>query len=395
MSTASVSVPPSPDRAQRSRVPLLAVVAGVAVANLYYAQPMAAMMADALKVSPAALGVAMMLCQIGYALGMLLLVPLGDGRERRGLMVTTALASAVTLVLMAVAPSYAVVAALSLVLGFASCLPQLAVPFAVGLVPAEQRGRAIGVVMGGLLTGILLSRTASGVLAGVVGWRATFALAAGLMGLTAALIRLALPAQRPAQPLAWRAILASLFGVVRDEPLLRRQALVGALGFAAFSTFWSTLSFHVARLGYGSETAGLFGMIGVVGVAAAPLVGRMAGRVRPTLINQCGLAAVLVSFLVFAVGVLSLVVLGVGVVLLDACSQSSHLANQTIIFGLTPTLRNRINAIYMVTFFVGGALGTAAAAVAGERGGWTGVCVLGGAFAVAGQVPLLFRRAPA
>ena len=395
MSTASVSVPPSPDRAQRTRVPLLAVVAGVAVANLYYAQPMAAMMADALKVSPAALGVAMMLCQIGYALGMLLLVPLGDGRERRGLMVTTALASAVTLVLMAVAPSYAVVAALSLVLGFASCLPQLAVPFAVGLVPAEQRGRAIGVVMGGLLTGILLSRTASGVLAGVVGWRATFALAAGLMGLTAALIRLALPAQRPAQPLAWRAILASLLGVVRDEPLLRRQALVGALGFAAFSTFWSTLSFHVTRLGYGSKTAGLFGMIGVVGVAAAPIVGRLAWRVRPTLINQVGLAAMVVSFLVFAAGAHSLVVLAVGVVLLDAGSQSSHLANQTIIFGLNPTLRNRINAIYMVTFFVGGALGTAAAAVAWEQGGWTGVCVLGGAFAVAGQVPLLFRRAPA
>jgi len=395
MSTASVSVPPSPDRAQRTRVPLLAVVAGVAVANLYYAQPMAAMMADALKVSPAALGVAMMLCQIGYALGMLLLVPLGDGRERRGLMVTTALASAVTLVLMAVAPSYAVVAALSLVLGFASCLPQLAVPFAVGLVPAEQRGRAIGVVMGGLLTGILLSRTASGVLAGVVGWRATFALAAGLMGLTAALIRVALPAQRPAQPLAWRAILASLLGVVRDEPLLRRQALVGALGFAAFSTFWSTLSFHVTRLGYGSKTAGLFGMIGVVGVAAAPIVGRLAGRVRPTLINQVGLAAMVVSFLVFAAGAHSLVVLAVGVVLLDAGSQSSHLANQTIIFGLNPTLRNRINAIYMVTFFVGGALGTAAAAVAWEQGGWTGVCVLGGAFAVAGQVPLLFRRAPA
>ena len=395
MSTVSVPLPPPSERTRTARVPLLAVVAGVAVANLYYAQPLAAMMAGDLHVSPAALGAAMMLCQIGYALGMLLLVPLGDGRERRGLMVTTALASAVTLVLMSVAPTYPFVAALSLVLGFASCLPQLAVPFAVGLVAPEQRGRAIGVVMGGLLTGILLSRTASGVLAGVVGWRATFALAAGLMGITAALIRVALPAQRPAQPLAWRAILAALFGVVRDEPLLRRQALVGALGFAAFSTFWSTLSFHVARLGYGSKTAGLFGMIGVVGVAAAPIVGRMAGRVRPTLINQCGLAAVLVSFLVFAAGAHSLVVLALGVVLLDAGSQSTHLANQTIIFGLNPALRNRINAIYMVCFFVGGALGTAAAAVAWQRAGWTGVCVLGGALAAAGQLPLLFRRAPA
>src|SRR3569833_1386666 len=163
MSTASVSVSPSPDRAQRTRVPLLAVVAGVVLANLYYAQPLAAMMAGELKVSHAALGAAMMLCQIGYALGMLLLVPLGDGRERRGLMVTTALASAVTLVLMSVAPTYPFVAALSLVLGFASCLPQLAVPFAVGLVAPEQRGRAIGVVMGGLLTSNQQTHTASGV----------------------------------------------------------------------------------------------------------------------------------------------------------------------------------------------------------------------------------------
>jgi len=391
MSTAPVSSPAPPD--QSARVPLLAVVAGIAVANLYYAQPMAAMMAGSLGVSAAALGVALMLCQIGYALGMLLLVPLGDGRERRSLMVITALASAVTLLLMSVAPSYAVVAALSLVLGFSSCLPQLAVPFAVGLVAPGQRGRAIGVVMGGLLTGILLSRTASGVLAGVVGWRVTFGMAAALMGLTAALIRLALPPQRPPQPLAWRAILASLFGVVRAEPLLRRQALVGALGFASFSTFWSTLSFHVTRLGYGSKTAGLFGLVGVVGVIAAPIVGRVAGRVRPTLINQLGLAAMVISFVVFAAGAHSLVVLGVGVVLLDAGSQSSHLANQTIIFGLNQALRNRINAIYMVSFFVGGALGTAAAAFVWERAGWTGVCVLGGALAAAGQLPLVRERA--
>jgi len=397
MSTAVVSPPPSPLPAAQSQqarrgVPLLAVVTGIAVANLYYAQPLAAMMADSLHVRPGTLGVALMLCQIGYALGMLLLVPLGDGRERRGLMVTAALASAVALLLMSVAPSYPAVAALSLVLGFASCLPQMAVPFAVGLVPAEQRGRAIGLVMGGLLAGILLSRTVSGVLGGVVGWRATFALAAGLMALTAAVMRLALPLQRPPQPLAWSTILASLLGVVRGEPILRRQSIVGACGFAAFSTFWSTLSFHVTRLGYGSKTAGLFGLIGVVGVAAAPIVGRVAGRVRPTLINQLGLATVLASFVVFAAGARSLVVLALGVVLLDAGAQSTHLANQTIVFGLNPTLRNRINAVYMVSFFVGGALGTAASSFVWERAGWTGVCVLGAAFSLAGQVPLLRRR---
>ncbi|HEY4186573.1 MAG TPA: MFS transporter [Polyangia bacterium] len=388
MNDATASPPPAIPGA-RGGLALLAVVTGVAVANLYYAQPLAAMMADSLHVGAGALGFALMLSQIGYALGMLLLVPLGDGRERRGLMVTAALASAVALLLLSVVPSYPALAAVSLILGFASCLPQMAVPFAVGLVPPEQRGHAIGVVMGGLLAGILLSRTASGVITSVVGWRATFALAAGLMGLTAAVIRLALPVQRPPQPLAWRTILASLFQVVRSEPILRRQAVVGAFGFAAFSTFWSTLSFHLARLGYGSKTAGLFGVIGVVGVAVAPIVGRLAGRVRPTLINQVGLAAVLAGFVVFGAGAHSLVRLGLGVVLLDAGVQASHLANQTIVFGLNPTLRNRLNAVYMVTYFVGGALGTAAAALAWERAGWTGVSILGAVLAACGQLPLL------
>lgn len=395
MSTAAAPLPSStgPEaRRARGGVALLAVVTGVAVANLYYAQPLAAMMADTLHVRAGTMGFALMLCQIGYALGMLLLVPLGDGRERRGLMVIAALASAGALLLLSVAPNYPALAAVSLVLGFASCLPQMAVPFAVGLVPSEQRGRAIGVVMGGLLAGILLSRTVSGLLAGVVGWRATFALAAALMALTAAVMRLALPLQRPPQPLAWRAILASLLDVVRGEPILRRQAVVGACGFAAFSTFWSTLSFHVTRLGYGSKTAGLFGMVGVVGVAAAPIVGRLAGRVRPTLINQLGLATEVASFVVFAAGGHSLLGLGLGVVLLDAGAQSSHLANQTIIFGLNQALRNRINAVYMVSFFVGGALGTAAASFVWEWAGWTGVCVLGAAFAALGQLPLLDRR---
>ncbi|HET9959131.1 MAG TPA: MFS transporter, partial [Polyangiaceae bacterium] len=274
---------------------ILAVVAGLSVANLYYAQPLAAMMAETYHVKSSAIGVTLMLSQVGYALGMLLLVPLGDGRERRGLMVTTAVAASGSLLLVALAPSYAALAAASLLLGFASSLPQMAVPFAVGLVPAEERGRAIGSVMGGLLTGILLSRTASGMLASGVGWRTTFVCAAVAMALTALVLRTALPTQLPAEPLAYRRILASLVEVVRSEPLLRRHALVGALGFGSFSVFWSTLAFHLATLGYGSKVAGLFGAVGVVGIVAAPIAGRLSTRVQPALLNVFGLLAVVLG----------------------------------------------------------------------------------------------------
>jgi predicted MFS family arabinose efflux permease len=372
----------------RPALVLLAVIAGVSVANLYYAQPLAAMMAGALRVSASGIGLALMLCQVGYALGMLLLVPLGDGRERRGLMLKTALAASATLLLVAVAPSFPALAASCLLLGFASCLPQMALPFAVGLVQPAERGHAIGLVMGGLLTGILLSRTASGTLAALIGWRATFACAAALMVAVAIALRAALPRQEPEQPLAWATIVRSLAGVVRGQPVLRRHSLVGACGFASFSVFWSTLSFHLERLGHGSSTAGMFGVVGVAGIVAAPIVGRLSGKVRPTRINVAGLVAVMLAFGVLGAGGASLVALGLGVVLLDAGVQASHLANQTTIFGLSPALRNRINAVYMVSYFIGGAVGTIAAAAAWERWGWTGVSWLGAAFALVGLLPL-------
>ena len=372
---------------------LLAVIAGVSAANLYYAQPLAALMADSLRVSAARMGLALMLCQLGYALGMLLLVPLGDGRERRGLMLKTALVASSMLLLVAVAPSFPALAAASFLLGFTSSLPQMALPFAVGLVPAAERGRAIGLVMSGLLAGILLSRTASGALAALVGWRATFACAAALMLGLAAAIRVGLPPQHPHEPMAWGSILRSLSSLVRREPQLRRHALVGACDFASFSVFWSILSFHLAKLGHGSETAGLFGVLGLSGIVAAPIVGRLAGKVRPTAINVVGLSSAALAFAVFGAGASSLLWLGVGVVLLDAGVQATHLANQTILFGLSPQSRNRINAVYMVSFFVGGALGTVVAAFVWEAWGWSGVCVLGAGCALSGLLPLALRVA--
>ncbi|HVZ36518.1 MAG TPA: MFS transporter [Polyangiaceae bacterium] len=385
---ASADSGPAARTKPRGALALLAVAAGLAVANLYYAQPLAAMMADSLRVSAGAIGLSLMACQLGYALGMLVLVPLGDGRERRSLMVRTALATSLSALLVAASPSYPLLVAASGLLGFCSSLPQMTVPFAVALVDREARGAAIGVVMSGLLAGILLSRTASGSFAAAIGWRGTFVGAAVLMLLLALVLRGGLDAQYPPEPLPWRSIVLSLPGVLRGQPLLAKHALLGALGFASFSAFWSTLSFQLAELGEGARTAGLFGVLGVSGIAAAALVGRYADRLGATRLNASALVLLAISFVLSGFWQRSLFGLAAGAVLLDIGMQSNHLTNQTVIFGLAPALRNRINAIYMVCFFIGGAVGTAAASLAWEMARWNGVCFVGTGFSICALVPV-------
>jgi len=377
----------------RALFTLLAVAAGIAAANLYYAQPLAAAIAEDLHASVAEVGTAMTVTQVGYALGMILLVPLGDGRERRSVIVITAATSVVALLLVAWSGSMATLTAASFLVGVASSVVQMLIPYGVDLGRPEDRGRIVGSIMAGLLTGILLSRTASGAIGAALGWRAVYVIAAGAMAALTVVLRLAMPRREPAERLRWAAILRSLGHVLVSEPTLQRRAIVGALGMGSFSIFWSMLSFQLAELGHGSATAGMFGAIGVVGIFVAPLAGRLATGPNPARLNIFGLAVAALSFLVFFLGARSLIAIGIGVVLLDAGVQASHLTNQTVIFGMRPELRSRLNALYMVSYFAGGALGTFAASIAWARGGWPAVCATGAAFAVAGMLPLLRERA--
>lgn len=376
-------------RPVRALMPLLAVAAGICVANLYYAQPLAAAMAQSLGVAPAAIGSALMATQVGYALGMTLLVPLGDGRERRRVIVLTMLTTGPALLLLASAQNVAMLTVSSFLVGIASSVPQMILPYAVELSPIGERGRVVGTIMSGLLVGILLSRTASGALGAWLGWRTVFVIAAALMLALAGVLHAFLPTQQPASQLAWASIVRSLASVWRTQPVLRRRAVVGALGFASFSVFWSTLSFQLERVGYGSATAGTFGIIGIAGVLVAPVAARHATGKNPARLNVLALWATTASFAVFLFGARSLIVIGVGVILLDAGVQANHLTNQTVIFGLAPELRSRLNALYMVIYFAGGALGTALAAGAWSIGAWPAVCTIGGALALLGMVPLL------
>lgn len=376
----------------RALLLLLATAAGLGAANLYYGQPLAAAIGASLNAPVAAIGTALTATQVGYAFGMLLLVPLGDARERRSLMVTTMFCAVPALLLVAISRSVPALVASSLLVGVASSVVQMIVPYAVDLAPIEQRGRVVGTVMAGLFAGILLSRTASGAIGAALGWRAVYVIAAAVMAVLGVVLRATMPTRLPAERLAYGAVLRSLFMVVKTEPVLRTRAVVGGLGFASFSVFWSMLSYHLANLGHGPATAGLFGAIGIVGVLVAPLVGRLATGPNPSRLNVGALLVTAASFAVFLLGARSLVAIGAGVVLLDAGVQANLLTNQTVIYGLRPELRSRLNAVYMVGYFIGGALGTVLGAFAWSMGNWPAVCATGASCALLAMVPLVTER---
>lgn len=369
-----------------SLVALLAAAAGLTVANLYYAQPLLPLIAAGYGVSDRAVGLVPMLTQIGYATGMLFLAPLGDGGERRRLIVTTTAAAALASLVVAGAPSLGMLLVASFALGVATVSPQLLVPYAATAAGPSARGRAIGTVMSGLLIGILGSRTLAGSVGARYGWRATYVLAAAILAILAVLLRLRLPQQHPEHKLPYRELLRSLPGLFARTPLLRRHAALGALGFAAFSVFWTTLAFHLLALPghFGSAVAGLYGLVGIAGALAASVVGRFADRRDPRPVNAFALCLIVVAFAVFGFAGSSLVTLAAGVVLLDLGAQANHVANQTRIFGLDPGSRTRFNTLYMVLYFAGGAAGSTLGAWAWSAYGWTGVSILGAILAALG-----------
>jgi len=376
---------------------LLAGTAAATVANLYYAQPLLPEMARSLGVNARTVGWVPVLTQVGYAFGLFLFIPLGDAVERRRLILTLVAASAAALAGAAVAPTAGWLAVASLAVGFFTVVPHVAVPLAAHLAAPSERGRVIGLIMSGVLAGILLARTASGLVGGALGWRPVYALAAAAMvGLALALARL-LPHAHPEQVVRYPELLASLWTLVRRERELRQASLIGAAVFGAFSVFWTTLAFFLETPPYhwGAEGAGLFGLVGLAGALAAPLVGRVADRRSPRFATGAALALALASFALFALWGRHLLGLVLGVVLLDVGVQSAHVSNLARVHALDPGARSRRNTVYMVSYFAGGALGTWLGVRAWVRLGWPGVCAAGAAFLLAALLAWAPRGATA
>lgn len=369
----------------RGLVLLLAVACGAAVANLYYAQPLLSTLGHALGVSSGTAGLLVTVSQVGYLIGLALLVPVGDLRERRGLISGTLLITALGLGVAAVAPSFVVFAAALGVVGLTSVVAQIIVPMSSSLSAEHERGRVVGTVMSGLLVGILVARTVSGLIAAALGWRSVFVLAAVAMVALAGTLRVRLPRVPPTTELDYAGVLGSVIALIRAEPVLRQRMLLGGLTFGCFSVLWTSLAFLLAGppYHYGNAVIGLFGLAGVAGAAAASVVGRLADRGQGSGASTVTIVIVLISWAILAAGRSSVIALIIGIAALDLGVQGLHISNQSAIYALNADARSRLTTAYMVSYFLGGAVLSALTSSLYASAGWGGVCALGTATATA------------
>jgi predicted MFS family arabinose efflux permease len=370
----------------RRLVVLLAVACGAAVANNYYAQPLLHTIGASFGVPGSTAGLLVTAAQVGYAAGLAFLVPLGDVLERRRLITRLMVITSAALAVAAAAPDIAVLGGALAAVGVTTVAAQIIVPMTASLAAEQQRGRAVGTVMSGLMIGILMARVVSGLVAATVGWRPVYVIAAVVMLALAAVLRRMLPTVQPSGNSSYRVLLRSVLTLIRSEPVLRQRMVLGAVAMGSFSILWTSVAFLLSGppYHYGSAVIGLFSLAGLAGAVAAPQVGRLADRGHGRLGTLGTVVILMASWGLLALGAHSLAGLIPGIVLLDLGAQALHISNQSDIYALRAEVHSRLNTAYMVAYFTGGAVMSAAASLVFSTAGWNGVCVLGAVTAAAG-----------
>ena len=358
---------------------LMSVATGLAVASNYYAQPLLDTIARAFNLSASSAGFIVTAAQLGYAAGLLFLVPLGDMFERRMLIVSMTLLAAGGMLITASSQSLTMMIIGTALTGLFSVVAQILVPLAATLASPEKRGKVVGTIMSGLLLGILLARTVAGLLASLGGWRTVYWVASVLMVVMALALWRGLPKVKQENHLNYPQLLASVFSLFTQDKLLRTRALLGCFTFANFSILWTSMAFLLAAppFNYSEGVIGLFGLAGAAGALGARPAGGLADKGKSHLTPAAGLVLLLLSWAAIWYGHVSVLALIVGILVLDLTVQGVHITNQTVIYRVKPEARNRLTAGYMTSYFIGGAAGSLISASAWQHAGWSGVCAIG------------------
>lgn len=373
---------------------LITIGCGVVVANLYYCQPLLGALSRAFRVSEESASFVNIFSQLGYGLGLLFIVPLGDMLARRGMLIWMHLLAALSLIGVGFSPDIGWLYFFSTCVGITSTACQLFIPLAMHLASDDERGKVLGIILGGLLTGILLSRSLSGFVAEYWGWESVYFISAGLMLIMTLLIWKFIPGEEPAFKGNYGQLMQSLVSLFRQEPVIRESAWIGACLFGAVAAFWATMAFFLEKPPYGFSLLiiGLFGIIGAGGALISPFVGRITDRAGPLKPMRWGIVLMMIGYMILFLGKSGIGLVIAGIILIDMGLQCTHIPNLSRNYSLLPEARTRLNTIYMTFFFVGGTLGSSFGSIAWNMGGWTGVCAVGIAMVILGSLPIYFKK---
>lgn len=370
----------------------MAIATAFIVANIYYCQPLIVLIAKEFNISASQAGHTSYLTQAGYAMGLLFLVPLGDMLERRKQIVFTTVLAVLSLLMAATAKNFIILEIACFLIGFSSCVPQLILPLSAHLAAPEQRGKVVGIIMSGLLVGILASRTLSGFIGEIYGWRTMFYIAAVICIAIIFLIQVRFPQSFPNFNGNYKKLMSSITLLVKQEPVLREASAINFFVFMIFGSFWTNMVLLLANDPYNfkSDQIGLFGLVGAVGALTAPLVGKLGDKRNPRIAVGYGLGLLFLSQVVFYFFSTQVAFFIAGIILLEMGQQAVHVSNQTRVYALDAAARNRLNTVLMTMSFVGAALGSAIGLAFWASNGWGAICIASAILTVLASAVYLF-----